>query len=70
MLENHIHKYYFDKFNVTRFNSYNPKIYYIGIGSERDYKLTPSSQFSNNSCPRKSSSLSNFIKKKCGRMKI
>ena len=70
MLENHIHKYYFDKFNVTRFNSYNPKMYYIGIGSERDYKLTPSSQFSNNSCPRKSSSLSNFIKKKCNRMKM
>ena len=31
MLENHVHKYYFDKFNVTRFNSYNPKLYYIGI---------------------------------------
>jgi len=70
MLENHIHKYYFDKFTVTRFNSYNTKMYYIGIGSERDYKLTPSSQFSNNSCPRKSSSLSNFIKKKCNRMKM
>ena len=63
MLENHIHKYHFDKFNVTRFNSYNPKMYYIGIGSERDNKLTTSSQFSNDSCSRKSSSLSNFIKK-------
>ena len=70
MLENHIHKYYFDKFKVTRFNSYNPKMYYIGIESERDYKLTPSSQFLSNSCPRKSSSLINFIKKKCDRMKM
>ena len=43
MLENHIHKYYFDKFSVTRFNSCNPKVYYIGIGSERDYKFTSSS---------------------------
>ena len=33
MLENHFHKYYFDKLNVTRFNSYNTKMYYIGMGS-------------------------------------
>ena len=70
MLENHIDKYYFDKFNVTRFNSYNTKMYYMCIGSERDYKLTPSSQFLNNSCPRKSSSLSKFIKKKYDRIKM
>ena len=70
MLENHTHKYYFDKFDVTRFNSYNPKMYYIGIRYERDYKLTPSSQFSNNNCTHKSISSSNFIKKKCDRMKM
>ena len=70
MLENHIHKYYFDKFKVIRFNSYNPKMHYIDIGSERDYKLTPSSQFLDNSYPRKSSSLGNFIKKKCDRIKM
>ena len=69
MLENHIHKYYFDKFNVTRFNTYHMKMYYIGIGSERDYKLTPSSQFLNSSCPRISSSLSKFINNKYDRKK-
>ena len=63
MLENHTHKYYFDKFNVTRFNSYNPRMYSIGIGSKRDNKFTLSSQFSNNNCLGKSSSLNNFIKK-------
>ena len=70
MLENHIQKYYFDKFNVTRFNSYNTKMYYIGIGSEHDYKLTLSSQFLNNSCPRISSSLRKCIKKKCDIMQM
>ena len=70
MLENRIHKCYFDKFNVTRFNSYNTKMYYIGIGSELDNKLTPSTRFLNNSCPRISSSLSKFIKKKWDRMKM
>ena len=43
MLENHVHKYYFDKFNVTRFDIYSMKMYYVGIGSEHDYKLTSSS---------------------------
>ena len=70
MLENHIHEYYFDKYNVTRFNSYNTKMYYIRIESERDYKLTPSSRFWNNNFPRISSSLSIFIKNKCDRMKM
>ena len=67
---NHIHKYHFDKFDVTQFNIYHMKIYYIGIGTERDYILTPSSHFLNNSCPRISSSLRNFIKDKCDRMKM
>ena len=70
MWKNYIHKYCFDKFNVTRFYSYNTKMYYIGIGSKRDYKLMLSSQFLNNSCPRISSSLSKFIKKKCDKMKM
>ena len=70
MLENYIHKCYFDKFNVTRFNVYHIKMYYFGIGSEHDYKLTPSSQFLNNSCPSISSSLRKFIKKKCDIMKM
>ena len=61
MVENHIQKYYFDKFNVTRFNIHHMKMYYIGIGTERDYILTPSSQFLNNSCPRISSSLRAFF---------
>ena len=68
MIENHIDQYYFDKFNVSRFNSYNPKMYYIGIGTQRNYKLTPSSQFLSDSCPRKSSSLSKKLKKNCDRM--
>ena len=45
-------------------------MYYIGIGFERDYKLTPSSQFLNNSYPRVSSSLSKFITKKCDRINM
>ena len=68
MIENHIDQYYFDKFSVSRFNSYNPKMYYIGIGTQRNYKLTPSSQFLSDSCPRKSSSLSKKLKKNCDRM--
>ena len=45
-------------------------MYYNGIGTECDYKITPSSLFLINSCPRKFSSLRNFIKKKYDRMKI
>ena len=63
-------KYYFDKFNVARFNIYHMKIYYIDIGTERDYILTPSSQFSNNSYPRISSSLSKILKRKCDKMRM
>ena len=36
MLENYIYKYYFDKFNVTRFDIYSMKMYSVGIGSEHD----------------------------------
>ena len=61
MMENHIDQYYFDKFSVTRLNW--EKTYFIGIGTKRSYKLTPSSQFLSDSCPRKSSSLSKKIKK-------
>ena len=66
MIENHIDQYYFDKFSVTRLNW--GKTYFIGIGTKRSYKLTPSSQFLSDSCPRKSSSLSKKLKKNCDRM--
>ena len=61
MIENHIDQYYFDKFSVSRFNFPQKSVHYLGIGTERSYKLTPSSQFSSDSCPRKSSSLSNSL---------
>ena len=70
MLENHIQKYYFNKFNVTRFNIYHMKMYYIGIGTEREYILTPSYQFLNISCPCISSSLSKFLTRRYDRMKM
>ena len=63
MMENHIDQYYFDKFSVSRFNFPQKSVYYLGIGTKRSHKLTPSSQFSSDSCSRKSSSLSKKIKK-------
>ena len=68
MMENHIDQFYFDKFGVSRLNSHKGRTYFIGIGTQRNYKLTPSSQFLSDSCPRKSSSLSKKLKKNCDRM--
>ena len=64
-MENHIDQFYFDKFGVSRLNSHKGRTYFIGIGPQRNYKLTPSSQFLSDSCPRKSSSLSKKLKKNC-----
>ena len=69
-MENHIDEHYFDKFSGARFNSEKKMIYFIGIGTKRVSRLNPSSQFVSNSYPRKSSSLSNYLKKKCDRMKM
>ena len=67
-MENHIDQFYFDKFCVSRLNSHKGRTYFIGIGTQRNYKLTPSFQFLSNRCPRKSSSLSKKLKKNCDRM--
>ena len=56
--------------SVARFNYLKKKIYFIGIGTKRSHRLTPSSQFLCDSFPRKSSSLSNKLKKNCDRMKM
>ena len=70
MMENHIDQYYFDKFSVSRFNFPQKSVCYLGIGTKRSHKLTPSSQFSSDSFPRKSNSLSKNLKKNCDRMKM
>ena len=43
MMENYIQQYHFDKYSVTRLNWGKP--YFIGIGTKRSYKFTPSLQF-------------------------
>ena len=70
MMENHIEQYYFDKMCVSRFNNPQKSVYYLGIGTKRSHRLTPSSQFLCDSFPRKSSSLSKNLKKNCDRMKM
>ena len=69
MMDNDLQNNYFDKFNVRQFNYRQRNIYYIDIGISRDNIPNPSSQFFNLSCPRKSRSLINKLKKKCDRMK-
>ena len=39
MMENHIDQFYFDKFCVSRLNSHKGRTYYIGIGTQRNYKI-------------------------------
>ena len=67
---NDLQNNYFDKFNVRRFNYHQRNIHYIGIGTSRDNIINPSSKFFNYSCPRKSRSLINKLKKKCDIMKM
>jgi len=40
MKENHIDQFYFDKFSFARLNSHKGRTYFIGIGTQRNYKLT------------------------------
>ena len=70
MMENYIDGYYFDRFCVSRLTPEKKMIYFIGIGTKRICRLNPPSQFVSNSCLRKSSSLSNYLKKNCDRMKM
>ena len=70
MMDNDLQNNYFDKLNVRQFNYHLRNIYYIDIGTSRDNIINPLSQFFNYSCPRKSRSLINKLKKKCDIMKI
>ena len=70
MMENHIDEHYFDRYCVSRLTSNKKMTYFIGIGTKRICRLNPSSQFVSNSYTRKSSTLSNYLKKKCDRMKM
>ena len=72
MMDNDLQNNYFDKFNVRQFHYHhrNIYIYIIGIGASRDNTINPSSQCFNYSCPRKSRSLINKLKKKCDRIKM
>ena len=69
ILENNLENNYFERYSVSQFNHYQRSAYFNGISTTRDNTINPLSQFTKYRCQRKSSSLSNYLKKNCDRMK-
>ena len=63
MIENDLENNYVDKYSLSQFDHCQRNIYVIGIGTTRDNIINPSSQFIKYSYPRKSRSLTNYLKK-------